>query len=68
MTVPSTDTAAGYLRTGLFLPVANHGWVMSMSAPTDPATFALNVAGSVGADIDITHPWLATGRNSPVRR
>ena len=32
-----------YLRTGLFLPVANHGWVMSTSAPEDPATFALNL-------------------------
>jgi len=35
--------AAPFLRTGLFLPVANHGWVMSLSAPEDPATFALNV-------------------------
>jgi pyrimidine oxygenase len=42
MTAAPTDEPS-YLRTGLFLPVANHGWVMSMSAPTDPATFALNV-------------------------
>ena len=32
------------LATGLFLPVANHNWVMSRSGPDDPATFARNLA------------------------
>lgn len=32
------------LATGLFLPVANHNWVMSRSGPEDPATFARNLA------------------------
>ncbi|MFT3851924.1 MAG: LLM class flavin-dependent oxidoreductase [Ilumatobacteraceae bacterium] len=49
-------THAPFLKTGLFLPVANHGWVMSLSAPEDPATFDLNVgltrrAESMGMDV-----------------
>jgi pyrimidine oxygenase len=27
---------------GIFMPVANNGWVLSASAPADPPTFALN--------------------------
>lgn len=30
------------LDLGIFLPVANNGWIMSPSAPADPPTFALN--------------------------
>lgn len=35
---------SSFLRTGLFLPVANRNWVMALSGPEDPATFALNLA------------------------
>lgn len=31
------------LRTGLFLPVANRNWIMAVSGPEDPATFARNL-------------------------
>jgi pyrimidine oxygenase len=30
------------LDLGIFMPVANNGWIMSPSAPADPPTFALN--------------------------
>ncbi len=43
------------LHTGLFLPVANRNWVMAISGPEDPATFANNLrltrwAEAIGMD------------------